>query len=281
MVRTLNKRAALTALLLLLLTVGAAGQARINTKRVRLSDFTTLTTKVVTGGNPMLDATLQEAVSSRWTISPYEFCSPEEFATLRERSDCYLLMLNRADGVISLTLFKGGKENTPNHIGETFDVAELPVCSAGWLSSGREFALLPALIDILQDYVRSAMISDKVGYGGIGAISLGLGRAATKRVIFDPEDLAAIDDSILSRCLGEDIVSTEDADSFFVEGAYNTLVGFTVAPSSPSNGDWCTKMLIDADTHELYWFSRHRISERKPAGFLARDLKRIHSIIGE
>ena len=132
-----TKRLALVMLAAAICTV-AAGQARINTKRVRLSDFTTLTTKVVTGGHPMLDAALQEEVAARWTLSPYEFCSPEEFEKLRESPKYYFLMLNRADGVLSLTLFKGGKESTENHIGETFDVASIPLLSLIHISSPRD-----------------------------------------------------------------------------------------------------------------------------------------------
>ena len=272
------KRTAIIIFLMFLLTASAAGQARINTKRVRIRDFTTRTTKVVLGSNPMLDAAMQEDIAARWSISPFEFCDAEEFNALKENSGYYFLMLTQSDGIQSLTLFKGGKESTPDHTGETFDVVSVPLCSSGW-SQGREFALLPALIDLIQDFVRSAMISDKVGYGGIGTCSLGLGKADGKQVYFDPEDLVGVNETTLERFLGGNLKMSEDADEVFTEGTPDSLVGFVIAPSSPVRGQICTKMLIDASTHELYWYGRHRISERKPAGFLPGDIKKFHSAI--
>jgi hypothetical protein len=51
-----------------------------------------------------------------------------------------------------------------------------------------------------------------------------------------------------------------------------------VAPFEPQPGAYCYKMLIDTQTHKLYYYKRHRISSKAGAGFLKDDLKRIYAV---
>ena len=61
------------------------GQAKITTRKIRLSDFPTKTTKVVLAGNEILNTALREEVSRRWMASPYEFCTLEEYEANKEK----------------------------------------------------------------------------------------------------------------------------------------------------------------------------------------------------
>ena len=80
----------LTILLLsLLITPAVFGQAQINTKKVKIADFTQKTTKVVLTGNMFYDSALQDEIATIWRISPYEFCSLEEFENLKSDGRYY------------------------------------------------------------------------------------------------------------------------------------------------------------------------------------------------
>ena len=63
---------------LLLLSLASLGQKRIYTKSFRLQDFKSKTTKVVLGGSETLNASIRQEITSYWTISPYEFCTPAQ-----------------------------------------------------------------------------------------------------------------------------------------------------------------------------------------------------------
>ena len=76
-------RKTITFIISLLLPLLAGAQAQINTKKVKISDFTQKVTKVVLNGNEFFDITFQEEVTARWRISPYEFCTLEEFEQLK------------------------------------------------------------------------------------------------------------------------------------------------------------------------------------------------------
>ena len=75
----------------------AAGQAKIMTKKFRLSDFTDRVTKVVLSGNEMMDSALKMEVSERWTVSPFEFCTAGEFAALKQSDRYYFLLVTMQD----------------------------------------------------------------------------------------------------------------------------------------------------------------------------------------
>ena len=67
----------------IILPIAASAQAQINTKKVKISDFTQKITKVVLNGNDFFDITFQEEITAGWRISPYEFCTLEEFEQLK------------------------------------------------------------------------------------------------------------------------------------------------------------------------------------------------------
>ena len=93
------------------------GQAQINTKKVKIGDFTEKITKVVLTGNQFMDGTLQDEITLRWRISPYEFCSYDEFKKIRTDDNYYFLLTTDAQfrkdespSIQFLTLVKGGPE---------------------------------------------------------------------------------------------------------------------------------------------------------------------------
>ena len=103
-----------TALAVVAASADAFGQARINTKKHKIADITTHTTKIVLGGNEMTDAALKSEVTARWRVSPYEFCDADEYRRIKEDPDYYFLIIARSDerkydGILTLTLIKGGK----------------------------------------------------------------------------------------------------------------------------------------------------------------------------
>ena len=275
----------ITAVLTLLFPLCLGAQQKVSTKKFKIADLNSRTTKVVLTGNDLTDTSLKQEVSSRWRISPYEFCSAEEYNALKKNPDTYFLLLARSEekkyrGILTLTLMKGGDPASDDQRKRPVDVASLPVCASGW-PSGREITFMAAFLDILQDYVSRAMESDKVAYKGFDIYSGKARRCAHKNIFFADSDIVPdIGEPLFVRQHfdGDMVICDEaQADREFSQGAYNTLVSYTVAPFDPEEGDFCYKMLIDAGSHELCYWSHHRIGESKWAGFLTKDVKKISS----
>ena len=263
---------------IILLPVMAGAQAQITTKKVKIGDFTQKVTKVVLNGNPFYDTSLKEEVAARWRVSPYEFCTLEEFDNLRGNDNYYFLMLiqgqfrkETAPGLQFLSLVKGG-DGAGKGIHDMLEVVSLPFASAEY-PSGRELIFLPAFLDIIQNHTLEAMENDFNAYGGLSNTTRNLGKSGRMNIVFSVDDLNEMTSEPSD---GRIIVMDEDeADGYMLDNVAGSLVSYVVAPTEPVKGSYCYKMLIDAQTHELYYYRRHKITDKAGSGFLPEDIEKI------
>ena len=269
-----------------LLPLMAGAQAQINTKKVKISDFTEKITKVVLTGNDFYDIALQDEVKARWRVSPYEFCTWDEFQKDRNSSDFYFLLTTSSQfkkesepGLDLLTLVKGGTGATINSMLEVVFIPFAPAEDP----SGREMVFLPAFLDIIQKHALMSMEKDTDGYIGLSNNSMNIAKAKNMEFVFSEDDLRSeITREFRDLNFDSDMVITDEdsADDYMLENAPNTLVSYVVAPTDAQPGSFCYKMLINSETHELYYFRRHRITKKFGPGFLAEDIRRINSYRG-
>lgn len=263
----------------------AGAQAQINTKKMKIADFPQKVTKVVLPGNTFYDSAFQEDVATRWRISPYEFCTLEEFESLKGNDQYYFMILTQGQfrkekepGIQFITLVKGG-EGADKGINEMLEVATVPFAAAD-SPSGREITYLPALLDIIQSYVLGSMEKDFSNLGGLSNFATNISKASDMEIVFADEDLSnEITEEIIKKEFDSmiQIMDVDDAEEVASEGRNNTLVSFVIAPEEPVAGSFCYKLLIDAYNHELYYFRKHKISKKIGPGFLYEDIKRVTS----
>lgn len=287
----MSSLAAFTAVALLAQTLSpeASAQAQINTKKVKIGDFTQNVLKVVVTGNPLFDNLLQGEMSSMWRISPYEFCSLDEFNADCGNPDYYFMLLSKtrfsretAPGIEFLTVVKGGKE-AEKGIGGMLEVCSFPV-RAAQMPSGREFDFIPAILDIIQDYILKSMSDDRTGYSGFGKFACGISATSGMNVVVAGSDVAGnVPAAARSKAADAGVVFVDDdeADEIMSSGDMNSVVSYTVAPSSPAYGSYCYKMLIGAGDHRLYYFRRQRVRNEDDCGFKASELNRIGAVRGK
>ena len=259
-------------------------QAQIYTRKEKLKDITAKTTKIVLTGDEMLDEALKESVAASWTMSPYEFCTSGEFEKLKTSDKFYFLLVVKGQqrkesepGIDMLTLVKGG-EGASKSINDMLEVVTFPLRSATE-PSGREFVLLPAFLNIIQEHAQNLISSEVKAYSTLSAEDTK--KLAIKRIYFSKDDFAPQVDSKTIESLDEDIIVEDDeenVDKVFSDGTYNAVISYIVAPTEPVNGSVCYKLLIGADNHKLYWYKKHKISPRAGIGFLAMDLRTINQI---
>jgi len=265
-----------SVIILGLSTVSAYGQASITTRKVKISDFSTKTTRMVLTGDAIFDGVFQEEVGRRWMISPFEFCSREEYEASKAKRDYYFLMpvdsrrkKEAEPGLSVLNLVKGGPEEGDN---PGFEILSLPYASAED-PNGREYSFLPALIDVIQNYMRDAMVSDAAMLAAPGKTTNKLLKNNKMKVVLSKDDIAPsvkIDDWSDKNVF---VVEEEEADGLIENGEANTLVSYVVAPSTPQKGSVCYCFLITADTHEIVYCSKHSAKDESKIGFLADDIK--------
>ncbi len=267
----------------------AEAQAQINTKKVKISDFTQKTVKVVMTGNLFLDNALKDEISARWRISPYEFCTTQEFEELKSSDEYYFLIPTKGQfrkeeepGLQFLTLVKGGRK-ADTGIDDMLEIVSVPLCSAE-SPSGREMVILAAYLDIIQDYTLESMEHDLNAYSGLSSFCLNLSKAAGMRIVFADTDLSnEVDTDYCDSIFGTnmEVLEEDEADALIAAQAPETIVSYVVAPAEPKNGSYCYKMLIDTENHKLYYYRKTRISKKAGAGFFKEELRKIATTCSE
>lgn len=269
----------------MLFPILAGAQAQITTKKIKIADFPEKVTKIVLTGNDFYDLSLRDEIAAGWTLSPYEFCTLDEFNSLKYNDEYYFLITadgkfkkENEPGLTFLTLIKGGK-GASEGINKMLEVVSLPIASAE-NPSGREFVFMPAFIDIIQDYTIAAMNNDINGYTGLISSTEDLKDTQNMEFVFAECDLAAdVDRPFRDLNFDSDmLLSDEDeVDSIMEKGTSNKIVSLVIVPDETPNGSYCYKMLIHPESHKLYYFRKHKISKKYGPGFLQEDIIRINN----
>ena len=273
----------ITLFILMVMPLVAGAQAQINTKKVKIADFTEKITKVVLNGNAFYDSAFREEIAARWRISPYEFCTLQDFEDLKGDESYYFLLITQgqfrketAPGLQFLSLVKGGA-GAEKGIDKMLEVVSLPFASAEY-PSGRELVFLPAFLDIIQDHTLDSMEKDINAYSGLSNYTMNISKAKDMNIVFSEDDIAEeVPGNYMERKFDDAITVTDEdsADEHMTGNIENTLVSYVAAPTEPVSGSFCYKMLIDAGTHKLYYFRKHKISAKYGSGFLHEDIDKI------
>lgn len=271
----------------LFLTTSLFGQAQITTKKEKIKDFKTKVTKIVLTGDAVFDEVFQDCISSSWTVSPYEFCSRADFDGLKANPAFYFLIVTKEQlkneevpGIESLSLIKGG-EGADKTISDMIQLTAFPLRSAAE-PSGRELVVLPVMIKAIQEQALEVTSSEVKAYTSTLSVSpKTFARLWNKQIHFSKDDIAPQVSAKVLGSLDPDMFiesDSETTDQVFEDCEYNAVISYVVAPAEPVSGSICYKMLVGADTHELYYFRKHKITATKGSGFLSSDLKLISKV---
>ena len=267
----------------MLLPMMTWAQAQIDTKKMKISDFTQKITKVVLTGNQFHDACLESDVTAKWHASPFEFCTMKEFEKLKSDDNYYFLLTTKGQfkketepGLMFLNLLKGGKD-ADKGIDHMLEVVAFPYASAED-PSGREVVMLPFILDIIQSYALSSMEKEINAYMGLTTFAANVSKTAGMDLVFSESDLSSeITPELRAECFtnGVTVLEESEADKYMSPERGNTLVSYVAVPTNIKPGAYCYKMLIDPQTSTLYYFRKHKVSKKYGPGFLAEDIKRI------
>ena len=166
---------------------GSYAQKRIYTRSLKLQDFKSKTTMVVLDGQDAFSEALRTEVTSIWSISPYAFCTRDEYEKQKNSPDVYFIRTQTVKGIVYLTLGRGGNENDADALKRPVTVVSLPVAGASD-GSFRTALYMPAFLSIVQDYAEAAVNSEYAAYTGLSAIKRKIPKGVT--VISDPAEAA-------------------------------------------------------------------------------------------
>ena len=257
----------------------ASAQAKLETKKFKISDLCERTMEMVLTGNTIVDAAYRDKAQDVWHISPYEFCTVEQFEQRKKSREYYFIVLTdnsfgkeTSPGIKFLSMYKGDPKAREGVDG-LYKITSVPFCSADW-GDGREATVLPAMLNAIQQQALS-ILGKEFNIGEVIRVSGRnvLGDWPGKILIADCDlafernaDASAEPDSYVK-------ITDPDTLSAAMADREDCLVGYVVAPENPEKGSVCFTYLINAATYELHYMRRRNISNSSPAGFTRSELK--------
>lgn len=266
-----------------LLFTQMSAQNIIKEARNTFSSFGAKTTKVVIPSSSLANLMLRDAVNKGWRISPFEFCTMEEYNKIKGDTNYFFLL--RVDGqfrnelepkIEYLTLIKGGAE-VKKGLYSSRNILTLPLQEVDD-NSGANLFLLPIYIDVIQNHIYRVQKDIYLAFKGNAIYSSRVSEIKAKELLFSTDLLnyKISESEFLELFKGNiKLVTTEEIENAILENRPNTIIPVIIKPRGSAGGSFCYKLLIEADSHELVFFRRHKISNRAPLGFTKEDIRKI------
>jgi ABC-type glycerol-3-phosphate transport system substrate-binding protein len=264
--------------------VGSA-QSKLPEKEDINSFFNTKTLIVLEGGfSSFYNAYIKDAVKKDWEITPFEFIKADEFENKMSDSTYSFLVLtnthfekDKADAdynFINLLLGKKGVKN----ITEMPEMGSLPLSYTDNEDDDYSYKL-SVIIQFLQK--RAELMKDRPDFLSMRYLKYynkNTPEVKLKTLWVLKKNLASEINTIdkIRKTYPYDIkIVTEDELEDAIADKKDYLFLHCVMPEEKGKQGWTFKMIFGITDGRLYYYNKHTISQKKPAGLLKSDLKKM------
>lgn len=254
--------------------------------KAQLENFKKSTTYVVMENNPMLgyDIMIKSTVPKYWKITPYKFITPDEFEKLRtDKRNSFIVLykvnLNKDPNgpeYLYLNLLMGDSVSKINDMPEILTV---PLSYTGVDENSYTYKM-GVILRFAQEHVKTLMGAKILWtYKNLTYYNMNAPEIKKKTLLVEAEDLAEeVNTSEKIKAFytyNIKIVSSDDIESAIDNQTPNTLILHVVNPGKEDKIGRSYKIIYGVDDNKMYYYSYENISNITPAGFLAKDFKRL------
>ncbi|MBR5856147.1 MAG: hypothetical protein IKY70_02610 [Bacteroidales bacterium] len=273
----------LIALVAILMAVPAISNAQVFSKKEDLKDLNSKTLMVVLENSSMINLTLKQAVEKEWELSKIAFCNLEEFEKIKTDSSYYFLVRvkgifkkEREPSIEFLSLLKGGEEARMG-LDEMYDVLSLPFQTIDD-PDGYIIPYIDAYVNIIEAHVLRVQKHKIAATLGLGWYSNRLQELRNKTVLVNENDLSElITKEEANKILkdGGKVVEEDEIYDAIDNKKPKTAYTICIGPQVEQQGSYCYKMVISADSHDIFYYRKQKVNSKNPKGFLPEDIKKI------
>jgi hypothetical protein len=273
------------AFLFLSLTVGGYAQSKKPTyaNKQQIEDFFKSKTMVVMDANPMIgyNIIVADAVKKFWTITPFEVISSEQFDktyTNPKLSFIFLsrLELGKEEGVcyLYMNVVMGAKVKDITDLPE---LLTLPLAYTG-VDEDNYVDKLPVMVRFAQIHLNRLKTDKnfKMPYS-LKDYNKNVKALKNKTLLVKESDLSKEVnslDKIKKVYPGKvKIASSEEITQAIADKEANTAVLHQVGPGEDDNNGRSYRLIFGIDDGVLHYYNFQNITQRFPAGMLAKDFK--------
>jgi len=247
--------------------------------------FKNSVTYVVMDNDPLLgyNITVKSAMEKYWKITTFKYISNEEFETQRKDKNKSFLLLTR-------TTLTRDKENTDylyinllmgdnvDKIDEMPEVITLPLHYTGVEENSYVYKM-GVMIRFVQEHAKTLMTSDRISqYRDLKYYNRNISEIKKKTLLIEESDLAeevnTMEKIKAIYPYNIRIVSSAEIEKAVFAQTPNTLIAHQISPGPNDKTGRCYKILYGVDDNKIYYYYFVKISDVRPASFLAFDFKR-------
>jgi hypothetical protein len=247
--------------------------------------FKKSTTYVVMDNDPLLgyNITVKAAIEKFWTITPYKYVTTDEFETMRKDKDKSFILLTKSTltkdkqntEYLYMNLIMGDNVESINSMPE---ILILPLSYTGVEENSYVYKM-GVMIRFAQEHVKAMMAADRPNpFRDLKYYNKNLKEIKKKTLLVEATDLAeevnTIDKIKAIYPYNVKIVTSTEVEKAVFEKTPNTLIVHQVSPGETDKIGRCYKIVYGVDDNQIYYYYYVKISEARPAGFLAFDFKR-------
>jgi len=227
--------------------------------------------------------TVKSAMEKYWKITTFKYISNEEFETQRKDKNKSFLLLTR-------TTLTRDKENTDylyinllmgdnvDKIDEMPEVITLPLHYTGVEENSYVYKM-GVMIRFVQEHAKILMTSDRISqYRDLKYYNRNISEIKKKTLLIEESDLAeevnTMEKIKAIYPYNIRIVSSAEIEKAVFAQTPNTLIAHQISPGPNDKTGRCYKILYGVDDNKIYYYYFVKISDVRPASFLAFDFKR-------
>jgi hypothetical protein len=271
---------------LILVSFYLLGSAQYVPTAEDLDHFLTTKTLVVRDKNPLntFDAEIEEVMAQEWNITEYEIIPFSEFEEKRKNPEYSFLFL-------ATVVFEKDKLNARYrflnvslggdyfHIGMMPDLVSVPVSYAGVEDESYNYKL-GLLVRFAQQHLRLIHANPDIISTNVFKHYNDNMKDVKQKTLYLLEDEMANDVNSVSRIKKVyphdfKLVTREEIRQAITDRDENVVFLHKVGPEGTRLKARCYKVLIGASDASFYYFDYHMINDKRPDGFLSKDLKKI------
>lgn len=275
-----------TIVFLILVSFYLLGSAQYVPTTEDLDHFLTTKTLVVKDKNPLntFDAEIEEVMAQEWNITEYDFIPFSEFEEKRKNPEYSFLF-------VATVVFEKDKLNARYrflnvslggdyfHIGMMPDLVSVPVSYAGVEDESYNYKL-GLLVRFAQQHLRLIHANPDIISTNVFKHYNDNMKDVKQKTLYLLEDEMANDVNSTSRVKKVyphdfKLVTREEIRQAITDRDEDVVFLHKVGPEGTRLKARCYKVLIGAADASFYYFDYHMINDKKPDGFLSKDLKKI------
>jgi hypothetical protein len=252
----------------------------------QLVDFFTSTTYVVMDNNPSVgfNIFIKDAMPKYWKVTPYKIISHQEFEKMRKENKNSFLFLskeNLAKGNTAafyefLVLAMGDSSTLLSNMPE---VVNIPLSYSG-VDENEYVNKLGLIIRFIQVHLNNMKEASNHTYlRKLNYYNKNLKDIKNKTLLIEDEDLAEEVNSIekIKAIYKYDvkIVTSDDIEKAIEDKLPNTVILHQISPGPEDYEGRSYHFILGTDDAVMYYYNYFTINEKKPAGFLAKDFRRL------